>query len=206
MAGARQQQYAKTRADILDAAIRVFAQAGYDGGNFREITAICGAQRSLILYHFQTKDALWKLAAEEVERRFTAVFDRGFATGAGMDDREKVRHGLSCFIDALCEVPEYGQIYLREGVTSGPRMEWLAHNFVPRSTLSVKYDDPTIGERLRSTILRDIVASTLVTFVTLRPLLDRSRAVVTQQTVTGGKALSSEMREELIDHLVKLIF
>lgn len=206
MTAVRQQQKAATRKAILDAAIHVFARLGFDGTNFREITALCGAQRPLILYHFQSKEALWRLAAEEVERRFNDVFDGGYAPENEPDDHAKVRHAMSCFLDALCEVPEYGQIYLREGAAEGPRMEWLAHHFVPRRALSLQLTDRSLQERMQKTVLRDILAGTLVAFVALGPLLDRSLAVATKQKSAGVYPLTPKKRDELVEYMLKLVF
>lgn len=206
MSVTRDQQKAATRKSILDAAIQLFASHGYDGSNFREISAICGARRSLILYHFQSKAALWMAAAEEVERRFNAAFESNYDPLRFADDRGKVHHTLTCFVNALTQVPEYGQIYLREGSSEGPRMEWLARHFAPRSALNLKLADKSLENRIKTTILRDILASLQVAFVTLAPLLDRSRAIATKQTTPGGSVLSAAKRDEFVGYLVKLIF
>ncbi len=203
--GSRLQQKASTRRAILDAAIASFARLGYDGTNFREITADCGAQRSLILYHFQSKEELWRQAVQEVELRFNEDFESRFQPGGQDSDRERIRYTMSCFVDTLCAVPEYGQILLREGSTSGPRMEWLAHHFVPRRTLSLQLDDPAIEQRIRTTVLRDILASTLVAFIALGPLMERARAVATQQRSVGIHPLSDLRKQEFVDYMVRLV-
>lgn len=199
-------QRSSTRLAILEAAIQVFARLGYSGTNFREITALCGAQRSLILYHFQNKETLWQAAAEEIEKRFNIAFDSVFTKEPRATDRETARYALSCFLDALCKVPEYGQIYLHEGATDSSRMEWLSSHFVPPRALKVQYRDPDIQERLHTSILRDILACTLVAFVTLGPLLERSRAMASGKPSPGAYTLTSAKREELLDYLLRLIF
>ncbi|TXS96155.1 TetR/AcrR family transcriptional regulator [Parahaliea maris] len=206
MTATRQQQRAATRKSILDAAVLSFARFGYDGTHFREITATCGAQRTLILYHFQTKEQLWQSAAEEVERRFTAAFDELFSPEQLADDRAKIRHTLTCFVDALSQVPEYGQFYLREGTSEGPRMEWLSRHFAPPRALDLSLDDRELDARIRGTVLRDIIASSLVAFVTLGPLLDRSHANASRRDTMGLYPLSESRRGEFIDYLIKLIF
>lgn len=206
VSGARQKQREATRRGILDAAVTSFARLGFDGTNFREITALCGAQRPLILYHFQTKEQLWQQAVQEVERRFNRAFEDRYQADAATDDRSKVRAAMSCFIDTLCAVPEYGQIMLREGSGSGPRMEWLARHFVPRRALTLELDDRTVLERMQKTVLRDILASTLVTFVTLGPLMERSLAGVTGQTSAGVHPLTEARKQELLEYMLKLIF
>lgn len=205
MSASAESQKPSTRLAVLEAAIQVFARLGYGGSNFREITALCGAQRSLILYHFENKETLWQAAAEEVEKRFNAAFDSIYQEKEYASDRETARHALSCFLDALCEVPEYGQIYLREGATESPRMEWLSRHFAPRRALQVRYQDAAIQDRVHTSVLRDILACTLVAFVTLGPLLERSRSVATGKSA-GVYPLTRAKREELVEYLLRLIF
>ena len=202
----RESRRAATRQSILDAAVEAFSRWGFEGTHFREITRLCGAQRSLILYHFSSKDVLWQCAAEEVERRFTAAFEVNFAPEHCSGDRDLVRHALACFVDALCEVPEYGRIYLLEGVSAGPRMEWLARHFAPRRALKMELQDKALQKRIRTTVLRDVLSSALVAFVTLGPLLERSHALAAGQPAVGVHPLSAEQREEFVAHLMKLIF
>lgn len=206
MSASTESQKSSTRLAILEAAIQVFARLGYSGTNFREITALCGAQRSLILYHFQNKETLWQAAAEDIEKRFNTAFDSVFTEQQQASDRETARYALSCFLDALCTVPEYGQIYLREGATDSPRMEWLSRHFAPPRALRVQYRDPDIQQRLHTSVLRDILACTLVAFVTLGPLLERSRSVATGKSAGDGYELTPAKREELLEYLLRLIF
>lgn len=202
----RASRRAATRRAIVDAAVAAFSRWGFEGTHFREITRLSGAQRSLILYHFSSKDALWQCAAEEVERRFTVAFDANFEPGRCDGDRDTVRHALACYVDALCEVPEYGRIYLLEGVSEGPRMEWLARHFAPRRALKLALGDAALQERVRTTVLRDILSSALVAFVTLGPLLERSHALAAGQEAVGVYPLSAERRREFVSSLIKLIF
>jgi len=54
-------EYAKTadrRAEILDAAIKVFSEAGFHGGSLREIAARVGLSQPGLLHHFANKEAL----------------------------------------------------------------------------------------------------------------------------------------------------
>lgn len=202
----RKAQRDASRQAIVDAAITVFARLGFEGSSFREITALCGAQRSLILYHFGSKQNLWEAAATEVERRFSRVFEAAYNPEPQLDDKSRVRHALSTFIDTLVEVPEYGQIFLREGVAVGPRMEWVANHFVPRRALRLPLDDKELERLTQKSVLRDILASAPVAFVALGPLLDKSLALAIRQPSAGIHPLSQERKEEFLDFMVKLIF
>lgn len=204
----RERQKAETRQSILDAAIDSFASLGFDGTNFREVTQRCGADRPLILYHFKNKESLWKAAVELIEQRFNRTFEQGYRPASQQlnTDRERIGYLMSCFIDALIAVPAYGQILLREGSSEGPRMEWLAHHFAPAAALQIELENPDIIRRVQKTVLRDILASVMVSFVTLGPLMDRSLALVTGQARAGVHPLDVANKQALIDYLLAMVF
>lgn len=208
VANKREQQKAETRQAILDAAIESFALLGFDGTNFREITQRCGADRPLILYHFKSKENLWKLAMERVEQRFTQHFESGYqpASQTLTDDRARIGYLMSSFIDALIAVPAYGQILLREGSSEGPRMEWLARHFVPGAALNIELDNPDVIHRVQKTVLRDILASVMVSFVALGPLMDRSLALVTGKKAAGIHPLNNNNKQAFIHYLLAMVF
>lgn len=204
----REQQKAETRQAVLDAAIESFALLGFDGTNFREITQRCGADRPLILYHFKSKENLWKVAVELVEKRFTRKFESNYQPQKQTlaDDKARIRYLMSTYIDALIAIPAYGQILLREGSSEGPRMEWLARHFVPGAALSIELDDPDIIRRVQKTVLRDILASVLVSFVALGPLMDRSLALVTGKQAAGIHPLDEHNKQAFINYLLAMVF
>ncbi|MFT5033123.1 MAG: AcrR family transcriptional regulator [Bacteroidia bacterium] len=204
----REQQKAETRQAVLDAAIESFALLGFDGTNFREITQRCGADRPLILYHFKSKENLWKVAVELVEKRFTRQFESNYQPQKQTlaDDKARIRYLMSTYIDALIAIPAYGQILLREGSSEGPRMEWLARHFVPGAALSIELDDPDIIRRVQKTVLRDILASVLVSFVALGPLMDRSLALVTGKQAAGIHPLDEHNKQAFINYLLAMVF
>ncbi|MFT5575042.1 MAG: AcrR family transcriptional regulator, partial [Bermanella sp.] len=178
------------------------------GTNFREITQRCGADRPLILYHFKSKENLWKVAVELVEKRFTRKFESNYQPQKQTlaDDKARIRYLMSTYIDALIAIPAYGQILLREGSSEGPRMEWLARHFVPGAALSIELDDPDIIRRVQKTVLRDILASVLVSFVALGPLMDRSLALVTGKQAAGIHPLDEHNKQAFINYLLAMVF
>ena len=55
-----------TRGRILEAALEVFAERGFDGAATREIAARSGTNLGLIKYYFDTKEKLWRAAVDRV--------------------------------------------------------------------------------------------------------------------------------------------
>ena len=60
--------------EILRAALRAFAQGGYEGTNLRRIAADADVDVALIAHHFGSKLGLWKAAVDGLAvRRMTAT-------------------------------------------------------------------------------------------------------------------------------------
>eukprot|EP01039_Chlorochromonas_danica_P018553 gene18553-22331_t len=54
------------RERIVSAARRHFAPAGFEGAATRQIAADAGVAQSLLLYHFGSKDALWRAVMDDL--------------------------------------------------------------------------------------------------------------------------------------------
>lgn len=72
-------QVVSTKDRILDAAERLFADAGYDGVSLRQITSAAGVELALANYHFGPKSELFvavvRRRAEELNRERMALID-----------------------------------------------------------------------------------------------------------------------------------
>lgn len=58
-----------SRAQIIEAAIELFAEQGY-GASMRDIATQAGVTRSLIHHHFESKDGLWEAVKEALFGQF----------------------------------------------------------------------------------------------------------------------------------------
>jgi AcrR family transcriptional regulator len=58
--GVRAEQRRRTRARILDAAARLFADAGYERTTIRAIAAAAGVDAGLVMHHFGSKEELFR--------------------------------------------------------------------------------------------------------------------------------------------------
>ncbi len=179
---------------------------GYEGTHFREITELSGVKRALILYHFKSKEALWKKAVQTISDRFNQLMIKQLEKHASDDsDEAQLRKALNAFIDALIEMPAFGQILLREGTSPGPRLDWLAKHFAPPSTTGYRFKNKALARRVSKTIIRDIFSATLISMVTLGPLLDASLAAALHTKSAGIHPLSARRKAELVDLMVKLV-
>jgi AcrR family transcriptional regulator len=66
----RDERQAKTRAELLEAAARIFARRGYHGASMQEIAADAGLTTGAIYSNFVSKEALFlALADQQVTQR-----------------------------------------------------------------------------------------------------------------------------------------
>jgi len=112
-----------TRERILEAALEIFAERGFEGAKTREIAARAATNLGLIKYYFDSKEKLWRAA---VDRVFASLAE---VVGAMMPD-EIDRAALVRIVEALvrfaAENPEFIRIMNDEGKRPGARMRWLA--------------------------------------------------------------------------------
>jgi AcrR family transcriptional regulator len=69
----------RTRARILDAALRLFAEIGYHGATNSEIARAARLTRGAMLYHFATREALVGAAVEHIQGARLAHFEAAAA-------------------------------------------------------------------------------------------------------------------------------
>ena len=127
------------RTRILAAAIEVFSGSGFDGSSLRQIGDRAGVQHQLVVYHFKTKDALWRAA---ITTFFAQIGGRRTAWMAIRDTEgpaAALRQLVKEFVVFTAERPQYHRIATFEGRTDSERLRWLIEEYVrPFYTLSAE--------------------------------------------------------------------
>ncbi|MEL7187438.1 MAG: helix-turn-helix domain-containing protein, partial [Pseudomonadota bacterium] len=59
-----QERAEKTKKKLLDTAILEFSERGFDAVTVRDIELRADVQRNLLKYHFDSKEGMWKAAAQ----------------------------------------------------------------------------------------------------------------------------------------------
>lgn len=119
-----------TSARILDAALRVFAERGFDGARTRDIADRAGANLGLLTYYFHDKERLWKAAVTRAFERLQTELAEVLTPQPDDDERVELERLVRRFIGFVARNPEFMQLMNDEGKRDGPRMRWLADRFV----------------------------------------------------------------------------
>lgn len=114
------------RARIIAAARRSFATAGFEGATTRRIAAHAGVAQSLLLYHFRSKDALWRAVIDQLFAGLaTRMADAAREIRDEGDVRARLLAGIRAFIALCAEDADIHRIMTIEGRQPSERMQWL---------------------------------------------------------------------------------
>jgi TetR/AcrR family hemagglutinin/protease transcriptional regulator len=97
------------RAQLLEAAIQVFARRGPGRGTHADVAEACGVVVGTVFLYFPTREALLAEVLEEVARESTAIAER---CHVGKRAPESLRSHVRACLDLVERKPEYALIWL----------------------------------------------------------------------------------------------
>ncbi|MEM6555007.1 MAG: TetR/AcrR family transcriptional regulator [Pseudomonadota bacterium] len=115
---------ARSRADILQAALEEFAERGFDGATVRGIAARIDLTHGMIRYHYDNKEQLWFAAVEHLfERQFEFLkFSDAEELEFPRGTRARFAKFLRRYVYYCAKYPEHARILMQETVSPTPRM------------------------------------------------------------------------------------
>ncbi|MEM1332170.1 MAG: helix-turn-helix domain-containing protein [Actinomycetota bacterium] len=119
----RAEQREQTRARIVAAALEAFADQGFDGTSTRDIAARAEVTQGLVTYHFETKDDLWRAAADHLFEDVFASLPDDFGDLDGAD--ELTRNAVRAGVRLAARRPELFRFMIDSGRRDDERMRWL---------------------------------------------------------------------------------
>jgi AcrR family transcriptional regulator len=102
---------AATRALLIGAARKLFAEKGFADVSTQAIVVAAGVTRGALYHQFDDKAALFAAVYEEVERDLVANVAEGITAAQPADPLEAMRVGARLFLDR-CAAPDVQQIVL----------------------------------------------------------------------------------------------
>jgi TetR/AcrR family transcriptional regulator len=127
-----QKRSAATRAEILAAAARIFAESGLAGARTEAIAAAAGVNKALLYYYFRSKERLYEAVVEDHFREFNRQALEVLA-GPG-SARGVLLQYVGLHFDFISARRRYACLYQQMMITGGRPLERLVRKyFIPRS-------------------------------------------------------------------------
>lgn len=126
----RQEQREATRARILKAAVKAFTEKGFHGASTRDIAGLARTNQGLITYHFSSKEALWRAAADSLFEALDTRLNQRLGPLDLSDKREYAREAVREYVRFVAENPELFRLMVDEGKVADQRMKWLVDSHI----------------------------------------------------------------------------
>src|SRR5918994_6169571 len=106
----------RRRPQVLDAALALFLERGYDGTSMQAIADRAGVTKPVVYACFPGKDELFRALLAREEQRILAEIQRAFENVELTDPETTLIDGYTGFLRAVAESPDvYQLIFLGEG-------------------------------------------------------------------------------------------
>jgi len=127
-----------TRALVLEAAGRIFAEKGYQEATTREICQMAGANSAAVNYYFGSKEGLYDEVLAEAHRQIVSLEQMESVVKSSLSAEEKLRAIFSLVLHAAANAQEsWGvKVILREiAFPSGSLPDSLRKEIMPKAAL-----------------------------------------------------------------------
>ncbi len=125
-----QQRGVDTRERLVDAALAVFGDVGFEGASTREIARRAGVALAALPYHFTTKEALWRAAADRIFGELATRIGRRLGGLDGVDRATQLRLILREFVRFSADRPELHRFMMQVAFARSERLSWLVETHV----------------------------------------------------------------------------
>jgi AcrR family transcriptional regulator len=122
------------RSKILQAALDCFASYGFEAASIRRIAEDAGVMHQLIVYHFKTKEQLWREVVRYIfEEYYDGTLGGYFTSLTELEQASGPAAALRGMIVGLVEFtakcPQFHRISTFEGKSENSRFFWLMENY-----------------------------------------------------------------------------
>jgi AcrR family transcriptional regulator len=119
-----------TKRKLINSALLAFSTQGYDASSTRGIETVAGVKRGLINYHFGSKKALWKVAAEHLMSTTERDLGSALADMKHIDEEQQLRFFIRSYVKFCARYPELNRLMIQEGMAHDWRLTWLLERSV----------------------------------------------------------------------------
>jgi TetR/AcrR family transcriptional regulator len=115
----RKARLEETRKAILQSALEIFSELGFDGASTRAVAAKAGVNHGMIRHIYGSKEELWQTAIAFMFDRAHAAMARDFS---GLTLRQRFEARTRLYVRYCAEHPEHARLMIQLSTVSGPKL------------------------------------------------------------------------------------
>ena len=119
-----------TRERILEAALDVFTERGFEGASARQIATRAGVNHGLIAYYFGSKKKLWQATVDHAFGDMQDRLEAALQDDADADPRARAARVIHEHVHYVARRPAFVRLMYEEGKRRGERMRWIVDRHV----------------------------------------------------------------------------
>lgn len=121
---------AELKQAMLKAAVQVFARHGYEGASLMDIASEAGTRHPLLLYHFGSKEELWRRTMEHIFDELKANYAAVMELSRGLSGLDGLKMFIRAFVQFSARHPERVVLILVEMRQESERLTWLTDEYL----------------------------------------------------------------------------
>jgi AcrR family transcriptional regulator len=148
-----------TRRRILDVALELFLEQGYDRTSLREIAERLGFSKAALYYHYKAKDDILVALTDALIADLEEIVDRVGREPAGP---ARARRALTEMVDLMLRQRRTAQLIIAQAPAIQRLKETREHQFQARLQQLIAPADAPLVTRVRASAALSVVQSTLL--------------------------------------------
>lgn len=145
---------------LLELALELFAEVGFEGASIRELCRRLGVSHNLVHQRFGSKERLWYASVDHGFRHLAGEFAE--AVIGAEDEIDGLRRVMSRFLEVTARSPALVGIINQESISGGPRLDHLVDRYLAPA---VRFMDAAIETLVDEGRMRPLPASVLYVLV-----------------------------------------
>ncbi len=192
------------RLNIVQAAANLFAQQGFEGTSISAIADAAAVKKTLVQYHFESKDNLWRETVRFIWQARTEALPQYLNQDLLTLDNEEhdmVRELCRAILNFTFDQPQWVKLMFQEASTPGPRLDWMVEEFFTsdfndgKAMISLAQSYGLLPE-VDAMDLLHILSGALIYLVNVAPITER---------VLGVKPSSEAYIDHHVDTLMRIL-
>ena len=199
---AREAKKERTQASILQAALELFAERGFEAASVRDISARAGVTHAVIRLHFGTKEKLWRSALAFLFERFSEEMNAEDVDRGRRTVRQEIEAFVRRYVHYCARHPEHVRITVQASLQASEGFGWSVDTFVTPGHRSIT---PLFKRAMADGLLPDVPVMSMIYIVSAASQMIFALADEAKR-IYGTDVLSLDVVERHADAICKLLF